>query len=293
MIMTNYWTNFTILLLFTVIVYLFLMGNCCARVEHFTNGVLEFYVFYSDSCPHSQKFLNEQWNVLREKYANKVVFNKVNCGEENSKGICKTLGVKSVPAICLMNETNKPIFFKGVRSIDNLEKFLNNHIELHNNNNNNKNINHTNTNTEFFDKDSKDSKDNKKMVDVLPTSNDLVEFEQNEDMTNKTYKYCIKYMDEDKKQYNHCQTINEKETPNLKSWQGSYSVVSDYLKRVTGKGNLQEKKMITFKNKDKLADWHLCDPILLQSIKTNVEKIGDKDDMDINTAIQYGCGIMK
>jgi hypothetical protein len=280
MIMTNYWVNFIILITFTIIIYSFLLTNCNDRMEHFTSDVLVFYVFYSDNCPHSQKFIKEQWNILREKYANKVVFNKINCGEESSKGMCKTFGVKSVPAICLAKENEKPIFFKGVRSLDNLEKFLNQHIELSNNNNH----------TEFFEKETEHQNQNKVK---LPTINDLVEFEQNEDMTNKTYKYCIKYMDEEKKQFNHCQTINEKETPNLKSWQGSYSVVSDYLKRVTGKGNLADKKMVAFKNKDHLADWHLCDPILLQTIKSNVEKIGDKDDMDINTAIQYGCGFMK
>ena len=147
------------------------------------------------------------------------------------------------------------------------------------------------TETEQTEQTEKEAKQKK---DVIPTINDFVEFEQNEDMPNKTYKYCIKYMDDDKTQFNHCQTINEKETPNLKSWQGSYSAVSEYLNKITGKGNLQDKKMVAFKNKDNLADWHLCDPVILQTIKTNVEKMPDnKDDLDINTAIEYGCGFMK
>jgi hypothetical protein len=271
-------------------------------MEHFANptstptnnekSVLNFYLFYSNNCPHSQKFLNDQWNILRKKYANKVIFNKFNCDEEKSAGICKLFDIKSVPTICLMYESytksqNQKFVFEGVRSLENLEKFLNNHIELN-----------TNTNTEFFKESKSNSKSEIEMevkkTKMQPTMNDLVEFEKIEDIKNKNYKYCIKYNDEDKKEFNHCQSIDEKETPNLKSWQGSYTVVSDYLKKVTRKGDLQDKKTIAFKYRDQLADWHLCDPILLQTIKTNIESLPDnKDDMNINAAIEYGCGFNK
>jgi hypothetical protein len=275
-----YWKIFILLLLFTIIVYVYLIYN--PNVEGFigninnNKSILNFYVFYSEKCPHSNIFLNTNWNILRQKYANKIIFNKIDCDDVNTKGICINFGVKSVPTIYIVKEkddTEKDdkIIFQGERSLENLEKFLNHHIELNK--------------KEFFENTSTSQQ-------IKPTIDDIIEFEQLEDIKKKEYSYCIKYKDEDKKIFNHCQNINEKETPNIKSWQGSYTVIGDYLKTVTK--NLEEKKQVAFKNKDNISDWHLCDPILLQTIKTNTELMTDnKEDLDVNKSIEYACGFNK
>jgi hypothetical protein len=274
-----YWKIFILLLSFTIIVYVYLIYN--PNIEGFivnnnNKTILNFYVFYSEKCPHSNIFLNTNWNILRQKYANKIIFNKIDCDDVNTKGICINFGVKSVPTIYIVKEkddTEKDdkIIFQGERSLENLEKFLNHHIELNE--------------KEFFENTSTSKQ-------IKPTINDIVEFEQLEDPKKKEYSYCIKYKDEDKKIFNHCQNINEKETPNIKSWQGSYTVIGDYLKTVAK--NLEEKKQVAFKNKDNISDWHLCDPILLQTIKTNTELMTDnKEDLDVNKSIEYACGFNK
>jgi hypothetical protein len=284
----TYWKTFIILLLFTIIIYLFLLNNQ-SFVEGFTNNKADIncYVFYTDSCPHSKKFFRDNWGQLKAKYGNQVVFNKIDCNDPNMKPICKNFEIKSVPTIYIIkdnldtsNNSNKKIDkipFNGVRNLENLEKFLNENIAKFNSQNN-----------QVAKKESFNDANNQ------PTMDDPVDFEQMEDMNNKTYKYCINYRDPKKSKYNLCQRINEKETPNIKSWQGAYSTVNEYLNKVTKSNSLVDKKTIAFKHQNDIADWHLCDPLLLQSIKTNVESLpNNKDDMDVNTAIQYACGFSK
>jgi hypothetical protein len=269
----SYWKTFAILLFFTLVIYLFLLNN--QSIEGFTDNKIDlnFYVFYTNSCPHSKKFFKDNWDPLRQKYGNKIIFNKIDCNDQNMKPICNNFEVKSVPSIYLISDNNNKlnkIPYNGVRSLDNLEKFLNENIDKLNVLNKKENFNNS---------------------EINPSMNDPVDFEQMEDIHNKTYKYCINYRDPKKNKFNICQKINEKETPHLKSWQGAYSVVNEYLNKVTSPNSLADKKAIAFKNQNNLADWHLCDPILLQTIKNNVLSLpNNKDDLDVNTAIQYACG---
>jgi hypothetical protein len=267
---SEYWKQLIILLSFTVIIYLFLLNNK-TKIEGFTSSEdINFYVFYTNSCPHSKKFFKDNWDILRKKYGNNIIFNKIDCNDPNMKAICNSFEVKSVPAIYLIKENGNKIPYKGVRSLDNLEVFLKNNIN-----------NGTNTSNNLNKKESFAS-------ERKPTMDDPVDFEQYEDMNNKKYKYCINYRDSSLEKYNKCQLINEKETPNLKAWQGAYSALSEYL------SNVNDKRTIAFKHKDDIANWHLCNPILLQSIKQNIESMSNnKNELDINDAIQYACGFNK
>ena len=267
---SEYWKQLTILLLFTLIIYLFLLNNK-TKIEGFTSSQdINFYVFYTDSCPHSKKFFKDNWDILRKKYGNHIIFNKIDCNDPNMKPICNSFEVKSVPSIYLIKEKGNKIPYKGIRSLDNIEDFLKRNTNINNNNNNN---NNNNTRKESF------------LTERKPTIDDPVDFEQYEDINQKKYKYCINYRDESLKKYNKCQMINETETPHLKAWQGAYSVLSEYLSDKT------DKKTIAFKHKDDISNWHLCNPILLQSIKQNIESIpNNQNELDINDAIQYACG---
>ena len=115
-----------------------------------------------------------------------------------------------------------------------------------------------------------------------------VEFYHNEDLVNEEYQYSIKYKDPKKSQYNLSQTINEKKSQ-LKSWQGSYTVISEYIRN--NAETLNDKKDLAYNIKDKLAEWHLCDIDILNRIKNNISTIENNQiDLDINQAIQYACG---
>ena len=115
-----------------------------------------------------------------------------------------------------------------------------------------------------------------------------VEFAHNEDLNKQEYQYSITYKDPLKAQYNLSQTINEKETK-LKSWQGSYTVMSEYLKN--NAETLNDKKRLAFQIKDKIAEWHLCDPEILNTIKKNISMMENNQiDLDINNSIKYACG---
>lgn len=269
---SEYWKQLIILLLFTLIVYLFLLNNK-TNIEGFTSTEdINFYVFYTNSCPHSKKFFKDNWDILRKKYGNNIIFNKIDCNDPNMKQICNSFDVKSVPTIYLIKEKGNKIPYKGVRSLDNLEEFIKKNANVYNNTNNANTNNNANKKESF-------------LTERKPTVDDPVDFEQYEDMNNKKYKYCINYRDSELEKYNHCQMINEKETPNLKAWQGAYSVLSEYL------SDKVDKKTIAFKHKDDISNWHLCNPILLESIKQNIVAMpNNKNELDINDAIQYACG---
>lgn len=53
---SEYWKQLIILLSFTLIIYLFLLNNK-TKIEGFTSSEdINFYVFYTDDCPHSKNF---------------------------------------------------------------------------------------------------------------------------------------------------------------------------------------------------------------------------------------------
>ena len=239
--------------------------------------VLNCYLFYAYNCAHSQKLLKSHWKTLNEKYSNKIVFNKIDSLHPNTKEISKKFKIKEVPAIIIFkdsdvlnNNNNNIVEFKGERTLANLENFIIKQL----------NINELNKSNENF----VDTKLNTVKEDII---ND-VEFYHNEDLNKEEYQYSIKYKDPEKSQYNLSQTINEKNS-RLKSWQGSYTVISEYIRYNTK--TLKDKKDLAFKIKDKIAEWHLCDPDILNIIKKNISAMeNNQEDLDINEAIRFACG---
>ena len=239
--------------------------------------VLNCYLFYAYNCAHSQKLLKSHWKTLNEKYSDKIIFNKIDSLHPNTKEISKKFKIKEVPAIIIFKDTdilnnnnNNIVEFKGERTLANLENFIIKQL----------NINELNKSNENF----VDTKLNTVKEDII---ND-VEFYHNEDLNKEEYQYSIKYKDPEKSIYNLSQTINEKNSQ-LKSWQGSYTVMSEYIRYNTK--TLKDKKDLAFKIKDKIAEWHLCDPDILNIIKKNISAMeNNQEDLDINEAIRFACG---
>lgn len=281
------------LLFFIIIIYLLLFYlNDVSQVnrENFQNqnqnsnskGSLNCYFFYTYNCPHSQKLLRTHWKTLNEKYSNKIIFNKIDCLDPTTKEISNKFKVKEVPSIVVFkdspnnnNITSNLIEFKGERTLSNLENFLIKQINLNSNSSSSENfVDNTNLVSQF----------NTIKGDVI---ND-VEFYHNEDLVNEEYEYSIKYKDPKKSQYNLSQTINEKKSQ-LKSWQGSYTVISEYIRN--NAETLNDKKDLAYNIKDKIAEWHLCDIDILNRIKNNISSLENNQiDLDINQAVQYACG---
>jgi hypothetical protein len=278
------------LLSFIITVYLLLFYlNDVSQVnrEYFQNqnskGSLNCYFFYTYNCPHSQKLLRTHWKTLNEKYSNKILFNKIDCLHPNTKEISNKFNVKEVPSIVVFkdstnnNITSNLVEFKGERTLSNLENFLIKQINLNSNSSSSSNENFVNNTTSL-------SQLNTIKGDVI---ND-VEFYHNEDLVNEEYQYSIKYKDPKKSQYNLSQTINEKKSQ-LKSWQGSYTVISEYIRN--NAETLNDKKDLAYSIKNKITEWHLCDIDILNRIKNNISSIENNQiDLDINQAIQYACG---
>ena len=282
------------LLFFIIIIYLLLFYlNDVSQVnrENFQNqnqnsnskGSLNCYFFYTYNCPHSQKLLRTHWKTLNEKYSNKILFNKIDCLHPNTKEISNKFNVKEVPSIVVFkdspnnNITSNLVEFKGERTLSNLENFLIKQINLNSNSSSSSSEN-------FVDKTNSLSQFNTIKEDVI---ND-VEFYHNEDLVNEEYEYSIKYKDPKKSQYNLSQTINEKKSQ-LKSWQGSYTVISEYIRN--NAETLNDKKDLAYNIKNKIAEWHLCDIDILNRIKNNISSLENNQiDLDINQAVQYACG---
>ena len=299
-IIDNKKTPLILMLLFFIIsVYLLIFYlNDISQVnrENFQNqnlkGSLNCYFFYTYNCPHSQKLLRTHWKTLNEKYSNKILFNKIDCLHPNTKEISNKFHIKEVPSIVVFKDspnnnnsiTSNLVEFKGERTLANLENFLIKQINL----NSNSSSNSSSSSNENFD-NTKNTKNSLSKLNTIKEDviND-VEFYQNEDLANEEYQYSIKYKDPKKSQYNLSQTINEKKSQ-LKSWQGSYTVMSEYIRN--NAETLNDKKDLAYNIKDKLAEWHLCDIDILNRIKNNISLIENNQiDLDINQAVQYACG---
>jgi hypothetical protein len=282
------------LILFIILTYLLLFyldtdSSKTKIKEGFSNykrqGPLNCYLFYTYNCPHSQKFLKTHWKNLNDKYSHKVVFNKIDCYHPNTKGICKNFKVKETPSILITvdmydqnnNVDTKMVEFTGERTESNFENFLVEQISKYE--------------REGFE-DSNTTRTYKKININAPTSKtivDNVEFSQTEDPITMKSQYCIKYKNPTSSQHDKCQSIDEKLTPNIKSWQGSYTLMNDFIK--TNATTLEDKKNLADKIKNNLADWHLCDPDILNTLQKNIGVMeNNTEDMDAIKAIQYGCG---
>jgi len=270
------------------------------KLEYFTSssnrkGVVNCYLFYTDKCPHSRLFLNNEWKKLKNNYSNKVVFNQIDCYDNNTKNICKNFGVKTVPTIYIFNDNdaidtrNK---FNGTRTYENVEKFINQYISKNNNlerfnntntnttrmnNNNNTRMNNTNTNT------------NTRMNNNSSNLLDNIDFYKLEDFSKKEYTYCIRYKDRQKPDI--CQTINENTMVGAKGWQGAYSVINAFIREHSS--NKQEMDELAYKIRNKISEWGLCDKDLLQNFQNKLQLMeGQENDVSINLAIQKACGFI-
>jgi hypothetical protein len=271
-----------LLILFVIITYLLLIQSQQTE-EGFSNNinnnksnkpnqnkaVLNCYLFYTNNCPHSKRFLNSSWKTISQKYLNNVVFSKIDCHDQNTKQFAKVFNVSSVPAIFMVRDMNNKEFnkveFLDERTPTNFENFIVKEINL-------------NRQSESFENL------NQPTVTPIPlNSMDDVEFYQFEDMINKKYEYSVNFKSNPLK--NIIQKINEKETPGLKAWQGAYTVMSEYIRQ--NAQTLDEKNKLAYEIRNKIADWHLCDPDILNNVKQNIT---DPIDMDVNTALIYACG---
>jgi hypothetical protein len=254
------------------------------------NETVNMFMFYAYDCPHSQKLLQTHWKDLQKKYSDSIVFNKIDCYHPDTKHLPKVFNVKKTPAIFMVKEpigvknttdSVDKIQFKGERTMENIEKFI-----LDNINSNN----HVNKKT-------KEEFEGEEALEESPTPTEEVKedelndvfFTKTENIGSKDYKYCIKYAN--RTSANQCQHINEKENPQIKAWQGAYTMMNQFIKE-KGK-NIEDKKNLAYKIKNHLSDWHLCDKAILDSVKKNTEKEqNNQEDMDSNTAMQYACGFI-
>lgn len=270
-----------LLILFVIITYLLLIQSQQTE-EGFssydnnnnkTNNnkvVLNCYLFYTNKCPHSKRFLDSSWKTISKKYSNKVVFSKIDCHDQNTKQLAKVFNVKEVPAIFMVRDMNNEqldkVEFLDERTPTNFENFIVKQIQL-------------NKKLESFE-------DKNQNQPTTLNSMDDVEFYEFEDTINKKYEYSIKYKSgPGKNKKNIIQKINEKETPGVKAWQGAYTVISEYIRQQAATAD--EKNKLAYEIRNKIADWHLCDPDILNNVKKNIT---DPIDIDVNQALVYACG---
>jgi len=265
----------------TVYLFLFYLNNVSdIPVEHFTtnkqSSTFICYLFYTNKCPHSMRFLNDPWNTVSNKYSDKITFQKIDCYAPENKNFCKALNIREVPTIMVVRErldsnnvfADKQIF-KQERTFNNFEAFIVNQIKVHEKEN-------------FTNTDSTSSNSTSAM------NIDNINFTQDEQIDKKTYEYCVSYMDiNNQKPIRNCQEINEKNT-NVKSWQGAYTVMSEFINK--NASSKESKNVLADKIKNNISDWHLCDPVILDNVKKSI-KNNNGDDMDTLNAIKTACGL--
>ncbi len=263
------------------------------NVERFTNygngnkGPLNCYLFYAYNCPHSQKFLQTHWKNLSNKYSNKIVFNKIDCHHPNTKGICKIFNVKETPTILITTNSYNPgennnnrddiVEFTEERTSSNFENFLVQQISKYE--------------RESFQDSTQINTNTDPNINAPTTRSvvDDVEFSQTEDPKAMKAQYCIKYKDPIKSDLNRCQNIDEKLIPNVKAWQGAYTLMNEFIK--TNAKTLEEKNELAYKVRNNIADWHLCDPDILNTLEKNIGVMeNNQDDMDTIKSIKFACG---
>jgi hypothetical protein len=263
----------SIFTIYLIITYLNPIHHQPIKEGFFNNNSLNLYLFYTEDCPHSKKFLNEQWPILKKKYQSQIVFNEFNCKDESSKGICKRFQVKIVPAIFLIEDTTH-LEFKGDRSLQRLEDFLDRNIKDH---------------REHFNQPT-----SKVIVsDNLPAIKPPVklskvpcdaELTKTEDLDKEEYSYSIKYPEE-YSQYNMTLNANLKKEKNIRPHQLAYTIIHEHIRRCGG-NDLETMKQVAYKMKDKIAEWGLAQRELLEHIR----KQNDSSEKGVTTAIMFAMG---
>jgi hypothetical protein len=314
------WYAFCLLIAFTIAIYFLLFylkpyfesfesSSSSASLEGFENKeenvlgklinpnkTINMFMFYAYDCPHSQKLLQTHWKELQNKYTDSIVFNKIDCYHPDTKHLPKVFNIKNTPAIFMIKEpigaknttdSVDKIEFKGERTMENIEKFILDNISDKNDN--------RKTKEEFeVEEQNKPTEENTSSPSPTEGATDVdlsdIFFTKTENIGSKDYKYCIKYAT--RTSSNQCQHINEKENPQVKAWQGAYTMMNQFIKE-NGK-SVDEKKNLAYKIKNHLADWHLCDKTILDSVRKNTEiETNNQQDIDSNAAMQYACGFTK
>jgi hypothetical protein len=309
----NDWYAFCLLIAFTIAIYFLIFylkpyfesfesESSSSSVEGFENKeenvlgklmnpnqTVNMFMFYAYDCPHSQKLLQTHWKDLQHKYGESIVFNKIDSYHPDTKHLPKVFNVKSTPAIFMIKEpigaknttdSIDKIEFKGERTIENIEKFILDNISDKTNSRKTK---------EEFEAEGEEESEKIPTETTSPIDDELKEiyFTKTENLGSRDYKYCVKYAD--RASSNQCQHINEKETPQLKAWTGAYTMMNQFIKEKAK--TVDEKKNLAYKIKNHLADWHLCDKTILDSVKKNTaNEQNNQEDIDSNTAMQYACG---
>lgn len=259
-------------------------------IEEGFQDALNFYLFYSPECPHCQKFLNEQWPTLSRKYKSQIVFNKINCLEDNDKNICKRFNIKSVPALFLV-EGDTQLKFHGERSLERITDFLDRNLKerFEEKNNSSEKTTVPTSTPEIIISDTLPAEEptkapKPKVTGLVPCNAELTKLE---DLDDEVYEYCVKYPKEYKK-YNLCLKANLRKHSerNVRPHQLAYTVLAEHIRRCSG-NDADTMKKNTYKIKDKIAEWGLCQRELLEQIRNQST---DQVDKDVASAFLYGCG---
>merc|ERR1712062_519344 len=97
-----------------------------------TKSGVAFVKFFAPWCGHCKR-LAPTWEELAGKFAEKagVKIAKVDCTEDNNKNreICTAQGVNGFPTLNIYKDGEKVDEYNGKRAIDDLEAFVNKHLE--------------------------------------------------------------------------------------------------------------------------------------------------------------------
>lgn len=248
------------------------------------SDVLLFYLFYTEDCPHSNKFMNEQWLTLSRKYQGKILFDKFDCRNSKNKAICESFNIKSVPALFLI-EGDTHLQFRGERTLNRIDSFLAKNLKEHFETNLNKNQPKIIISDTLPSEESLPTERSFKKIDlILPLDAELT---KNEDYADEIYEYCVKYP-EKYKEYNSCLSANIKKEKGIKPYQLAYTILSTHIRRSSG-GDPKIMKKNAYQLKDKIAEWGLAQKELLEQIYNQSQ---DQEDQDIASAFLHACGFI-
>jgi thiol-disulfide isomerase/thioredoxin len=83
-------------------------------------------LFFADWCPHCKK-VKPIWENLRDKLDGKnIVFKEIDCSNDNP--LKDKYTISGYPTFILINKNNKPVYFDGNPTQENLEAFIQNSI---------------------------------------------------------------------------------------------------------------------------------------------------------------------
>ena len=63
-----------------------------------TKNMSVLTLYYTQWCPYSREFMKE-WNILKEKYSDRISMLEMDCSKDTNKPICKQKSIETVPAL--------------------------------------------------------------------------------------------------------------------------------------------------------------------------------------------------